>query len=125
MTPLCASSAKPSMPPRWCVVNDDKLAAEAARRRRQLRGEEERHEATRTALRDANRLLLRLALRDHLREPGDFVIFIGGLDVVLDEVGRLDWSRVELLLGELLVERPHLATPNSEPPTPFHVDGLS
>ena len=80
---------------------------------------------TRTALRDANRHLLRLALQDRLREPSDFVIFIGGLDVVLDDVGRVDWSRVDALLGVILEERPHLATPNRGVASSVHVDGVS
>lgn len=89
-------------------MSDTRLSDEAARRRRQLREEQERHAVTRTALREANRLLLRLALHGRLADPSDFEIYTGGLGAVIDDAGRLVWSRVGLLVDELLRSRPHL-----------------
>lgn len=90
-------------------MSDTRLSEEAARRRRQLREEQERHAVTRAVLREANRALLRLFLGGRLADPSDFEIYAGGLDVVMDEEGRLVWRRVERLVDELLREKPHLA----------------
>lgn len=89
---------------------DESLAGEAARRRKELRDEQARHEQTLGALRAANRQLLQLALRDRLRDPGDFEIFVG-IDQVVDDSGRIDWVRVNGLVDTLLEMRPHLVAP--------------
>jgi hypothetical protein len=86
----------------------DRLSSEAARRRLQLREEQDRHEVTRKVLRDTNRQLLSVYLRERMHAPVDFEVYVG-LDEVLDVDGRLVWERVDVLLGELLDARPHLA----------------
>ncbi|WP_372968537.1 hypothetical protein [Microbacterium sp.] len=89
---------------------EQRLQDEAARWRKTLREEQARHAATRTALRDANRLLLRAALHERLADPRDFDVYVG-IDSVTDAGGRLVWPRVFLLVDALTAERPHLATP--------------
>jgi hypothetical protein len=97
------------------VRSDASLAGEAARRRLELREERSRHADTRAVLRDANRLLLHVALCDRLADPRDFELFVGVARVV-DERGAIVWSRVEALVEVLLQERPHLAAPVDEAP---------
>lgn len=95
--------------------SDESLAAEAARRRRELRVEQDRHAATRAMLEDANRLLLAVALCDRLADPRDFDLIVG-MDQVVDVRGSVDWNRVDALVEVLLEERPHLAAPRGDAP---------
>lgn len=88
--------------------SDASLAAEAARRRVELRD-------TRAALTDANRMLLGVFLRDRLADPADFDVYIGA-GAVTDSRGRILWARVDLLLDELLKAKPHLAAPEGAVP---------
>lgn len=92
--------------------SDATLAAEAARRRRELRAEEARHRETRDVLDHANQMLLGLWLRDFLTDPTDFDTWIGRA-AVTDRSGRIDWSRARLLIDELLDAKPHLAAPTA------------
>jgi hypothetical protein len=89
------------------------LASEAARRRHELREEQERHAETWKTLRAANRMLLQLALRERLHDPSDFEIYVGA-DRVTDDRGRIDWEQVAAVVDELLERRPRLA---ASPPT--------
>jgi len=93
-------------------VSDESLAAEAARRRRELREEQARHEQTKAALLAANGLLLRAYLRERLQDPGDFLVFVG-LGSVIDAEGRLLWEAVDARLTQLLAQKPHLALPEN------------
>lgn len=90
-------------------MNDQRLADEAARRRKELREEQARHAVTRQALREANRTAVRLSLQGRLVEPRDFEVYVG-VDTVTDDDGRIEWARVETLVDELIAQRPHLAT---------------
>ncbi|MEO2134102.1 hypothetical protein [Microbacterium sp.] len=94
---------------------EQRLADEAARWRKSLREEQERHEATRAVLLRANRQLLHVFLQGRMRDPRDFEIYIEGLGKVLDSSGAIVWSRVEKLLATLLEDRPHLAAPGVPP----------
>lgn len=90
------------------VRTDERLAAEAASRRRALREEQEAHGRTLTALRATNRELLRVVLADRLEHPEDLELYMQ-LEKLTDDVGRIVWPRVDAVVSELLVERPNLA----------------
>lgn len=92
---------------------DESLAAEAARRRRELREERDRHAVTREVLKVTNRLLLTVYLRERLADPNDFMMLVGTAAVV-DERGAIAWDRVDVLVDELVTARPDFAAP--EPP---------
>lgn len=91
----------------------ESLAAEAARWRRALREEEARHAQSVAVLRETNRWFLRAYLRERMADPHDFEVYVS-LDGVVDESGAIVWERVDLLVNELLAERPHLAAPSGE-----------
>lgn len=91
---------------------EQRLADEAARWRKSLREEQERHEATRAVLLRTNRLLLHVFLRGRMRDPRDFDVYVGVGEVV-DGSGAIVWGRVEKLLAALLEDRPHLAAPGT------------
>lgn len=86
----------------------ESLAAEAARRRKELREEERRHAETRGALAEANRTLLIYYLREWLQDPRDFLHMVP-IETVVDGAGRIVWSRVDVLVDEMLTEKPHYA----------------
>ncbi|WP_396646206.1 hypothetical protein [Microbacterium sp.] len=90
------------------VRSEESLAAEAARRRKQLRDEERRHGETRAALAEANRTLLILYLREWLLDPRDFLLAVP-LETVIDQGGRIAWGRVDSLVDAMLTEKPHYA----------------
>jgi hypothetical protein len=94
---------------------DQRLSDEAARRRRELRWEQAQHAATRAVLGETNQMLLGVYLRERLADPRDFDVYIG-MDAVVDERGRIVWTRVDLLISELLAARPHLAATREELP---------
>ncbi|WZH38757.1 MAG: hypothetical protein PIR02_08800 [Microbacterium enclense] len=87
---------------------DESLAAEAARRRRELREEQDRHAVTRDVLTVTNRLLLTVYLRERLADPADFLMVVG---MPVDDRGAIVWERVDVLVDELLRARPHFAAP--------------
>lgn len=89
---------------------DEGLAAEAARRRRELREEQDRHAVTREVLTVTNRLFLSVYLRERFADPNDFLMLIGTAAVV-DDRGAIVWDRVDVLADELLRSRPHFAAP--------------
>lgn len=97
---------------------EQRLADEAARWRKSLREEQERHEVTRAVLLRTNRQLLHVFLRGRMRDPRDFEIYVEGLGKVLDSSGAIVWSRVEKLLATLLEDRPHLAAHGVPPGDP-------
>ena len=86
----------------------ESLAAEAARRRKELREEERRHSDTRVALAEANRTLLIFYLREWLQDPRDFLHMVP-LETVVDAAGRIVWGRVDVLVDEMLTQKPHYA----------------
>ncbi|MBP2419665.1 hypothetical protein [Microbacterium imperiale] len=96
-------------------TSGQRLSDEAARRRRELREEQARHEDTRLLLHNANRLLLQVALCDRLADPRDFELIVG-VDRAVDDRGAIVWARVEVLVEVLLQERPHLAAPVDDAP---------
>lgn len=91
-------------------TTEQRLSDEAARWRRALREEEARHSNTAAVLRETNRWFLRAYLRERMADPHDFEVYVT-LQAVLDDAGAIVWERVDLLVNELLAERPHLAAP--------------
>ena len=89
------------------------MAAEAARWRRALREEEARHAQSMAVLLETNRWFLRAYLRERMADPHDFEVYVS-LEDVVDGSGPIVWERVDLLVNELLAERPHLAAPTVE-----------
>lgn len=88
--------------------SDASLAAEAARRRVELR-------EARAALAEANRMLLGVFLRDRLADPADFEVYVGA-GAVVDRRGAIVWGRVDQLLEELLAAKPYLAASDGAAP---------
>jgi hypothetical protein len=92
---------------------EQRLADEAARWRKSLREEEARHAGTVAVLRETNRWFLRAYLRERMLDPHDFETIVP-LDDVVDESGAIVWERVDLLVNEVLAERPHWGTPSGD-----------
>lgn len=90
------------------VRSGESLAAEAARRRKELREEERRHDETRGALVEANRTLLIYYLREWLQDPRDFLHMVP-LETIVDGSGRIVWARVDAMVDEMLTQKPHYA----------------
>lgn len=103
--------------------SDESLAAEAARRRRELREEQGRHAATREVLQVTNRLLLTVYLRERFADPNDFLM-VFGVAAVVDGRGAIAWERVDVLADELLAARPHFAAPETRGDGPRAVGAL-
>lgn len=95
-------------------MNVSAVAAEAARRRHELREEQERHRRTRAVLDEANTMLLALWLRGRLVDPSDFDAWIGKGNVI-DRAGRIDWVRLSASVDDLLARKPHLGAPEGNP----------
>lgn len=87
----------------------ESLADEAARWRRSYRAAQE-------IIAEQNRVLLTVFLQERLADPSDFELLVG-MSAVLDASGRIMWRRVEVLVDELLAQKPHLAV--SPPDQPF------
>lgn len=97
--------------------SNESLAAEAARWRRALREEEARHAESAAVLLETNRWFLRTYLRERMADPHDFEVYVS-LEDVVDKFGAIVWERVDLLVNELLAERPHLAAPTGDDERP-------
>lgn len=95
---------------------EQRLSDEAARWRKSC-------QEARSALRDANRMLLGVYLRDQLADPADFEVYVDAASVV-DRSGRIVWTRVDVLVAELLTVKPHLAAPGLVAERECRPDGL-
>ncbi|MEV8272686.1 hypothetical protein [Microbacterium sp. NPDC077184] len=87
---------------------EQRFSDEAKRWRLSLRDEESRHAETRAALAEANRTLVIYYLREWLQDPRDFLHLVP-IEQLVDPAGRILWGRVDVLVDELLDERPHYA----------------
>jgi hypothetical protein len=103
--------------------SDAQLVMEAAARRVELREEQEAHGRTLAALREANRMLLKVVLTDRLAHPEDLELYVP-LEKLTDASGRILWARVQTVVDELLVGRPNLATPRPRTAAPCPGGGL-
>lgn len=87
---------------------EQRFSDEAKRWRLALRAEERQHAETRQALAEANRTLVIYHLREWLQDPRDFLHLVP-IEQLVDRAGRIVWARVDVLVDELLEERPHYA----------------